>query len=179
MQREVSLEEWFLMRHHDRPEYLDQVSTRFNLHEAMMRPNIETALTFGRHKRYEKGKEAAIELLSTVRSYEMLASIRRHFTEIGGSEERSQNISMLLLALVVNYNFDYDVRFHTISHYVDNPRYTMTEIIQVAFSDALDLLQYEVQENAQELSKVIHSLSKTCEQAGTVKENMSKWYKGT
>lgn len=176
MQREVTLEEYFLLKPSDRPEFFDKLTQDFNAWEPSMRSNIEHVLELGRKKYHKEGEQAASDLLATIQSHEILSAIRRHFGEDGESEPRDANIRMLLSSLVVNHNFDYTTRFETVAHYVGNPRYDHTDGTNAALVDALDMLQMELFDKTSELSEVLHKLSTVGGETEIVVTKMA-WFK--
>ena len=152
MKREVSLEDYFKMKPLDRDEYVDDITSLLSAWEPSIRSHIEDILRFARLTVCDGPEDAAIELLSKIKSHQIIHSLRRHIT--AKESGRSTNVCILISAIALNLMIDFDTRFNTLEYYVSNPRYKMDEEIKQALSEAFKILEEELKEKVETMRVV-------------------------
>ena len=157
MKREVTLEEYFLLRPSDRAEFFGEMVKELNSWEPSLKVKIEELLKLGQNLRFPCGNEAAIDLLSTVSSQEIIHSLRRQFTS-KTNEQRDANIEMLVSALVTNYNFHFTTRFETLKYYINNPRYEHSEATHESLASGMSALMGELEDIRDEVLESLRRL---------------------
>src|SRR5580658_6189391 len=139
----------------DREEYVDDIASLLSTWEPSVRSHIEEILHFARFAGDEMADDAAIALLSKIKSIQIIHALRRHIT----SDEpgRGTNVCILLSAIAQNSMLDYNIRFDTLEYYIHNPRYKLDKMMNLTLSEALEFLEAELVEkfNSLKIAKAL------------------------
>jgi hypothetical protein len=155
MKKEITLEEFFLLKEYERDDFVDSLAFMLNAWEPSATMHINQILEFGCNIKKYNAVDSAIDLLSKINSLQIINCLRQRM------DNRDESaIAMLLVAISKNYHLNYDLRFDTIEFYVGNSKYNFlkSKLVKDSFSQAFFYLQNELLSKCENLKNVLINL---------------------